>query len=302
MGLAKPALRFMAQEHRRKPFVGPVLTLGRQSVSATLEEARVLVTGEGIAAAELPAGEGVWTNIPGCLATPYDRSISDVAFFKLLGLREFQALDCSDFEGAEIVQDLNLPVPAGLHDGFDLIVDGGTLEHVFDIRQSLTNVARMLRGGGRIIHFSPASNWVNHGFYHFSPALFYDYYAAKGFAGLRGFLVEHDIYSVESGPWDFYEVGLEGRVASRHGLMTVFVAEKTLRSTVDKVRLQSHYTQLYARAGRGRADRPIGPWRALIRRLKDMRPDSLKRLVRWIDWGYDRRKGIGKLRRWGRLS
>jgi SAM-dependent methyltransferase len=302
MGLPKPALRFIAREHRRKPFVGSVLMLGHQSVWATLEEARVLVAGEGIAPAEFPAGADVRTNIPGWLNTPHEHNISDVAFFRLLGLAEVQALDCSNFEGAEIVHDLNLPVPAGLHDRFDLIVDGGTLEHVFDIRQSLTNVARMLRGGGRIIHFSPASNWVNHGFYQFSPTLFYDYYVANGFAELRGFLVEHNIYLLESAPWDFYEVGLEGKVASRHGLLTVFVAEKTLHSTVDKVPLQSHYTQLYGSAGRGSVDRQIGPLRGLIRRLKAIRPDSLKRLVRRIDRGYERRMGVGKLKRWGRLS
>jgi hypothetical protein len=34
MGLPQPALRFLALEHKRRPFCGSVLTLGRQAVFA----------------------------------------------------------------------------------------------------------------------------------------------------------------------------------------------------------------------------------------------------------------------------
>ena len=48
MGLANPALRFIAREHRRKPLTGPILTLECQDVFATLDEARSLLASEGI--------------------------------------------------------------------------------------------------------------------------------------------------------------------------------------------------------------------------------------------------------------
>jgi SAM-dependent methyltransferase len=301
MGLAKAALRFIAREHVRKPFVGPVLTLGRQSVSATLGEARSLVAEEGIAPAGLPRQEGVRTSSPNCRKTQPERHITDVAFFTLLGLAEVQALDCSDFEGAEIVHDLNLPVPAGLHDRFDLIVDGGALEHVFDIRQSLANVARMLRSGGRVIHLSPASNWVNHGFYQFSPTLFYDYYMANGFVGLRGYLAEQDLHMEESRPWEFFEVGTSGRLGSPLGLMTVFVAEKAVASTADRVPMQSLYAQLHSAPRQDEARRRPGGLRAAVRYLKGKRPDGVKALLARYLPGYARRRGLGKLKRWGKL-
>lgn len=210
-------------------------------------------------------------------------------------------LDCSDFEEATVVRDLNVPVPAEMWNRFDLIVDGGTLEHVFDVRQSLTNIGRMLTPGGRIIHVSPTNNWVNHGFYQFSPRLFYDYYAANGFVDLRGFLAEHDPYRLPSHPWEFFAVGVEGRLASRLGLMTVFVAQKTAQATADRDPLQSHYAPVHAQAGQGESPRAVSGIRALVRRLKQRRPESLKALLRQIIPGYERRKMLGRLKRWGRL-
>ncbi len=302
MGLVKPALRFIAREHRRKPFTGPILTLGRQEVFATVDEIRALLVSEGITPGASSSDEGTRTNIPSRFRTPQDRNTSDVAFFSLLGVTDILALDYSAFEHAEIIHDLNLAVPVELHDRFDLIVDGGTLEHVFDVRQSLMNIALMLKPGGRILHFSPASNWVNHGFYQFSPTLFYDYYGANDFVGLKGYIAEHDIYLVGSRPWEFFEIRGEGRLASKQGLMTVFVAEKAITSTVDKVPIQSQYAQVYAAIGRVESGRNRGFARALIRRIKHMRPDSLKILLRRFVPGYDRRKGLGKLKRWDRLS
>ena len=62
-----------------------------------------------------------------------------------------------------------------------MIIDGGTMEHIFHIPNVLNNIYRMLRVGGRIIHISPSSNYVDHGFYSFSPTLFYDFYQTNKF-------------------------------------------------------------------------------------------------------------------------
>ena len=39
----------------------------------------------------------------------------------------------------------------------------------------------MLKKGGRILHILPSTNEVDHGFYMFSPTLFFDYYGENGF-------------------------------------------------------------------------------------------------------------------------
>ena len=90
-----------------------------------------------------------------------------------LGCRTVRSLDYSAFEGAEIIYDLNKPVPAGLHDRFDVIFDGGTLEHVFDIPCAITSVKKMLRPNGLFLTVNAANNQLGHGFYQFSPELFW---------------------------------------------------------------------------------------------------------------------------------
>jgi hypothetical protein len=106
------------------------------------------------------------------------------AFFRLLGAQTVDWMDASAFEGASIVQDLNLPVDTSLHTRFSTIFDGGTLEHVFDFPQAIQNCMSMLRVGGSFIQVAPANNFMGHGFYQFSPELLY-----QVFSSVNGFRV-----------------------------------------------------------------------------------------------------------------
>lgn len=103
-------------------------------------------------------------------------------FFKLLGFKNINVMDISAYEGADIVWDLNTPVKDELCSRFDYIIDGGTLEHVFNVPTALNNISRMLKVGGKVYHYIPAASYINHGFYSASPSLFTDYYRANGAA------------------------------------------------------------------------------------------------------------------------
>ena len=69
------------------------------------------------------------------------------AFFHLLGARSVASLDASPFEGASLIQDLNLPIDESLKERFSVVFDGGTLEHIFNVPQALRNCMEMLREG-----------------------------------------------------------------------------------------------------------------------------------------------------------
>jgi hypothetical protein len=104
------------------------------------------------------------------------------SFFELLGFNEVNALDVSDYENANIVFNLNNnDIPEELRNRFDYIIDGGTFEHVFNVPNAFKNVINMLKVGGKIFHYVPSNNWMNHGFYSFSPMLFIDYYNTNKF-------------------------------------------------------------------------------------------------------------------------
>jgi hypothetical protein len=94
-------------------------------------------------------------------------------FLEALGASELNSIDASRYEGAQIIHNLNAELPGELHQRFSCLIDGGTLEHVFDIRQSLKSCMQMVKVGGHLIICQMANNCMGHGFYQFSPEFFY---------------------------------------------------------------------------------------------------------------------------------
>lgn len=94
-------------------------------------------------------------------------------FLRMLGAETVQTLDASAYEGADIVHSLNDPVPRDLWGRFSVVIDGGTLEHVFNTATALDAVMRVLRPGGIFVTCGPCNNQVGAGFYQFSPELYF---------------------------------------------------------------------------------------------------------------------------------
>jgi hypothetical protein len=94
-------------------------------------------------------------------------------FFIGLGARRLDAIDASDFEGAQLTHDMNEPLPESLRGQSDAVVDGGTLEHVFNVPATFRNAMDALKVGGHFFAILPANNWCGHGFYQFSAEFFY---------------------------------------------------------------------------------------------------------------------------------
>ncbi|WP_415184915.1 methyltransferase domain-containing protein [Phaeovulum sp.] len=110
-------------------------------------------------------------------------------FFAALGYASVDSMDFSDFEGASIVQDLSAGLPAELEEKFDVIYDGGTCEHIFELPTAYRNIHRMLKKGGVLIGHSPCNNWINHSFYQISPEMVYGFWEkAMGYKVLQLFL------------------------------------------------------------------------------------------------------------------
>ena len=86
-----------------------------------------------------------------------------------LGYPPFEAMDFTDKEGAAHVHDLNLPVPDDLREAFDLVLDGGTTEHIFHIGQALMSCHEMIRPGGLMMGYVSADGWFGHGFFQTGP-------------------------------------------------------------------------------------------------------------------------------------
>ena len=106
--------------------------------------------------------------------------IADAAsLFEAMGFK-LEVMDLVEARGGEIIQDLNVPVPEALHGEYAAVLDGGTLEHCFNIGQAAFNAAELTARGGFVLHGNPV-NMFNHGFYNLSPVWYHDFYAANGF-------------------------------------------------------------------------------------------------------------------------
>lgn len=110
-------------------------------------------------------------------------------FFQTLGILQLDVLDISEYEGANVIHDLNLELPPTMKQ-YSLVIDIGTLEHVFDIAQGLQNIKDLCLPGGYVLMLSPANNWLGHGFYQLSPELLF-----RNFDESLGWEVE-DMYLV----------------------------------------------------------------------------------------------------------
>jgi SAM-dependent methyltransferase len=95
------------------------------------------------------------------------------------GFSHYDDIDFVPDEGVTIVHDMNTPLPEHVK-GYDLVVECGTMEHIFDVAQVFKNMIQLCEVGGTVFHASPLT-WLNHGFYNFSLTLFYDVYRNNGF-------------------------------------------------------------------------------------------------------------------------
>ena len=174
MGIERNAAALLLKMRSDGVRFGRVLTLGRQHLHLDAETHARVLERLGVPGADGPR--------------PYADSLL-LAF----GATGVESIDASNYQGATIVHDLNAPPPQSLRAQFDLVFDGGTLEHIFDAARALRTCMELVRPGGRFVSASIPNNWCGHGFYQFSPEFFYRALSpANGFTVIEMYLVDVD--------------------------------------------------------------------------------------------------------------
>lgn len=237
-------------EHRQNPFRGTILQIGRQDIYLDYET--LLQCAKHLNVNLSPVKEVVvrpneWM--------PNVKTIDDVTLFKALGFENVMSIDASDYENADLVWDFNHPIPAEMGGKYDVVLDGGSLEHIFNVGTAFMNMAKLLRHGGRSIHISPMHNFVDHGFYSFSPTLFHDFYETNGFSRIRAHLVGHKLpfrhnevpKVIEYTPGMLESHSIGGFTRERFEGYEMFgiysTATRTESSTTDVVPMQRRYRE-----------------------------------------------------------
>lgn len=123
---------------------------------------------------------------------------SEDFFGKMLGAKTLMSFDFSAYQGAGVVHDFNQPLPRAYHTTCDAVVDGGSIEHIFDIKQVLSNYMALPKIGGDVHICTNANNVCGHGFYQFSPEFFYRVFSeANGYRIETVCLIETPFHLVE---------------------------------------------------------------------------------------------------------
>jgi len=182
MGIDIETARFLLARRRDKNCFERCATLGRQHYFVSNRESRALLEEFGLSPAVFP---GLFTSTYPDYSEP---------FWEMLGVKTLTTIDASNFEGATHVHDMNRPIPVDWKEAYDVVCDVGTLEHVFNFPAAIRNCMEMVRRGGCFFTQTPANNYLGHGFYQFSPELFFRVLSPQ-----NGFKVEVCV-AVEQGP------------------------------------------------------------------------------------------------------
>jgi hypothetical protein len=193
-----------------------------------------------------------------------------------LGAQHISSVDASHYEQASLVHDMNNPIPESLKSAFSAVVDAGTLEHVFNFPVAMKNCMEMAQEGGHLLLMTPANNFMGHGFYQFSPELFFRVLSAdNGYEVVRAIVCE----TSPDAPW--YEVidpALVGRRVEMLSSAPVYLLIQARRvrevPVFEVAPQQSDYTIRWkSKAADRRGDppsfpsRPLRAVRGVVRRL-----------------------------------
>lgn len=188
MGFDANGVRFLLEAKKSGVLFDDCAMLGRQNMN--LSKAELKYT---LAAAGHPCDSSQLTRI-----LPIEGSTYAENFLEYCGAAKITSFDNSNYENASVVHDMNLPIPAKYYGQYSCLIDGGTLEHVFNYPVALLNCMQMTRVNGHILFITPCNNYCGHGFYQFSPELFYGVFSENnGFSIDKMFVCEVRSFS----PW-----------------------------------------------------------------------------------------------------
>jgi SAM-dependent methyltransferase len=249
LGIPSHLARIILREHRHRPIAGKILSIARQTVYLGADQAVDLIKHElGTAPRFTACDIEVDRRTRGAHGRQF---ITDNAFYSLFTDADYNCLDVSDYEGANIIANLCSPLPPGLEGQFDFIITGSCLDNIFDPAMALRNLTRLLNSGGRIIHLERASRSSNV-YVAFALSWFHDYYSVNDFDDCQVYLAQWD--DLLDGRWDLYHYlpvtegdqeisyfGEDRYYFPHRAAHSIVLAEKGLTSTWEKSPIQFGY-------------------------------------------------------------
>ena len=166
-------------EHQYRPIRGKVLCIANLSVFMTPNEVATLAGQYGISVSahqfaidEMTVSRGVG-------------QVDMRSFFRVVCQTEVDVMDISDYEGAELIADLNDPIDQSLYNRYDVVIDGGTLDNIFDTATALRNFHNFLVPGGRLLCCNTSNSALfNSAYSGLPPDWYFDFFVLNRYADI----------------------------------------------------------------------------------------------------------------------
>ncbi|WP_152929610.1 MULTISPECIES: hypothetical protein [Serratia] len=231
MSISLSALNYLCELKKNHPIKGEVLTLGKQMVFFDYDTLTKVLIEKNIQNIGTKKNFNFSQDFEHLkYVEPYSRYCNDKAVFSSIFGVFPKVMDITDEPYVDFKQDLNYKIDSGYAQKFSLILDAGTLEHIFDVFTALNNIDAMLKEEGFVVHITPAHGFLDHGYYQISPQLYYDFYSSRGYQIQHCYLAEMSVRKTNHTQqtfWHWDKNILRKKLISDKMLMVYFCAKKT---------------------------------------------------------------------------
>jgi hypothetical protein len=239
-------LVFVAKEHRLRR--GSILIYGVQDTFGTHDDI------EKETAFRTPLAQKKWSKskFQRVQNEYYGENVSYAHsdnLFHSLGFRDIRTMDAFDNEEPTYIQNLNNPITKDLHSKFDVVLDIGTSEHVFNIGMAMENAMRMCKVGGHVVICMPMVLPGHDSFYNILPPFYYDLFGSNGFEEMQLYIAFPQKYGSRNESEKWYECGYSDNIRlNRVTKLTLgmFVARKSKETGEFVTPMQGSYNRYHS--------------------------------------------------------
>ncbi len=110
------------------------------------------------------------------------QSFTTEDYFKSVGFKEYKSIDINGaYNSLQFDLNKNIFETYSYKEEYDLVINNGTGEHVFNQYALFLNFHNLTKLNGVMLNILPFIDWINHGFYNFNPIFFADLAASNNY-------------------------------------------------------------------------------------------------------------------------
>ena len=121
------------------------------------------------------------------------KSFTTEDYFKSVGFKEYKSIDINGaYNSLQFDLNKNISETYSYNEKYDLVINNGTGEHVFNQYALFLNFHNLTKLNGIMLNILPFIDWINHGFYNFNPIFFADLAASNNYEIIKISLANRD--------------------------------------------------------------------------------------------------------------